>query len=130
MTTSADPSEDLRRRWIPDKAAVQAALDALEGEPAAEVAVIPMYQPGKTYGIWDVGQRVETIALTGDDVLLAVNSSATDGPVPGVRAAQDKAFELASLALAGCGDGKGTTAYAVVRRNGRTAVFEEILSAR
>lgn len=127
MSTTTDPAEDLQRRWRPSATAVAAAMAALEATAEADVAVIPMYQPGKVYDIWEIGQRVETVELEQPDVLLAVNSHNPEGTVPGVSAMKDRAFELAKQALAA--EGGGTTAYAVLRRNGRCSVFEEILSA-
>lgn len=128
MTTTVDPAEDLRRRWRPSPSAVEAAVRALQNAPDADMAVVPMYQPGKTFGFWTVGQQVETVDGGPDDVLLAVTGHEPKNNVLAFRAAQDIAFERASAKLAE--HGRGTTAYAVVRRDATWAVFEEVLSAR
>lgn len=120
-----DPYQDQRERYRPSPKAVTTALAALKAEPAAEAVVVPMWQPGKSYGIWRVGQVVASIELEGDDVLLAYPPH---GCGPTIRDQQDKAYELAGAELAK--HGAGTTSYAVVRPEGTWAVFEEILSAR
>lgn len=128
MTATIEPAEDLRRRWRPSPNAVDAAVRALQNTPDADLAIVPMYQPGKAFGFWTVGQQVETVDAGPDDVLLAVSGHEPRNNLPAFRTAQDVAFERASAKLAE--HGRGTTAYAVVRRDATWAVFEEILSAR
>jgi hypothetical protein len=61
VTDSKDPAEDLRLRWLPTDRSVRHARALLAAEPTADVAVVPMFQPGKQYGIWTVGQLVSTV---------------------------------------------------------------------
>lgn len=124
-----DLMEDLRRTWRPSDTALTAAVHALEARPDADVAVVPLYQPGKRYGQWTLGQRVCSVEAEPDQVLLAMKGRVEDGDVPGLHIVRDTAFDLAMAALRGHGDGKGTTAYAIVRRDRTFTVFEEILSA-
>lgn len=116
-----DPHQDLRERWLPTGDAVQRALALLEAEPDADVAVIPMYQPGKTYGIWTVGQEVCTVS---GRAFLAVDSFERRGDLPDYGWARDAASKFARATM---GDLPGTTAWAVVRRDGTAVVFEDIL---
>lgn len=132
MTTKTDQWDDLRRRFGPTKTAVAAAHAALMNHADADVAVVPLYMPGKSYAAWTTGQQVETVELSGDDVLVGADSrrpsgSIPAGEVPAVRDMIVRAFELASAALAE--HGPGTTGYAIVRPDGTVTVFEEILSA-
>jgi hypothetical protein len=128
MTTPIGLNEDRRLRWVPSATALDIATRALESQPDADMAVVPMYQPGKIYGIWQVGQRVETVEAGFEDVLLAVNSHTPSGAIPSLITVRDTAFQRASEALRE--HGKGTTSYAVVSRDGSCAVFEEVLSDR
>lgn len=59
--TQAETAEDLRTRWWPAPTAVAHAKALLAAEPAADMAVIPMYQPGKQVGLWTYGQEVRTV---------------------------------------------------------------------
>ena len=115
------PDEDLRARWLPTPAAVRLAPTFLEAEPEANIAVIPMYQPDKHYGIWFVGQPVHTVHGV---VFIAVNSRAPAGAVPSLSWARDAACLLARERLH-ADHHAGTVAYATVRRDGHTAVFED-----
>ncbi len=62
MSDNVTPPEDLRARWLPTDASVRRARALLDAEPRAGLAAIPMVQPGKHYGIWTVGQEVQTVA--------------------------------------------------------------------
>ena len=114
-------AQDLQARWLPDPHVVKAAaamLTALPGDRT--VAVIPMCQPGKDHGIWTVGQEVETVYGA---IFYGHTGYDADQParVPGYHAACDMADLAAFRQL---GDRPGTTAHAVVRRDGDVAVFE------
>lgn len=61
MTGTGCPAEDLRRRWMPAQRAVRHGRALLAAEPDADLAVVPLYQPGKQYGIWLFGQPVQTV---------------------------------------------------------------------
>jgi hypothetical protein len=127
VTTSAeqyiDPYEDLRARFRPSRTAIEIAVAALAGDPEAEAAIVPMYMPGKRYNEWEVGQRVESVKLA----LLGFPASQV-AERPTLQDRRQEAYDLASAALAAIGS--GTTAYAIVGRDGTAMVFEEILSAR
>lgn len=123
-----DPHEDRRIRFRPSPAAVQAAVASLETHPDAEAVVVPMYMPGKTYNCWTVGQRVLSVELPASLMLLGVTNRRPESQLPTIDERRQEAFDLAMAALAE--HGHGTTAYAVVRRDGSAMVFEEILSAR
>jgi hypothetical protein len=117
-TSAAD---DMRTRWLPTPAAVRHARALLAAEPDAEMAVIPMYQPGKRHGWWEVGQEVVTVAGV---VFLGVSAfePPADSPVPSYSWARHAATELAEAQL---GDRPGTVAYAVVSApDGDVSVFE------
>lgn len=117
--------QDMRARWCPSESAVKHAVALLNVEPFADYAVVPMVQPGKHYGCWEVGQEVVTVPGV---VLLAVNNSTSEPlpyatPVPGYSWARNEAWEIARRYLA---DADGTTAYANISRDGTFAVFEDI----
>lgn len=80
-----------------------------------------MVQPGKTPGIWETGQEVRTVAGA---VFIGVNSFTTEenAEVPSFAWARNTASDLARSVL---GEQPGTVGYAVVRRDGTTAVFED-----
>lgn len=126
------PEADLRARWLPADTAIAHALALLAAEPNADLALIPMIQPGKTRGIWTTGQDVRTLPGV---VILATNSDTGKGAVLGYNAARhychvvagqyqvatwkerrDRTDELVS---------PGTTAHAVITRDGNAAVFED-----
>lgn len=127
MTTQTDPWLDQRRRFAPSKTAVSEAVAALADHPDADAAVVPLYMPGKSYGAWTVGQPVEVVELTGSDVLVGAESHDPTGALPPLRDMITRAFELAAARLADHA-GVGTTAYAIVRRDGTCMVFEEFRS--
>lgn len=120
--SAVHPADDMAARWLPSDEAVRQARAALDAEPRADLAAIPMVQPGKTRRIWTVGQPVETVE---DLVFLGVNSSGDEGrgPVPSWSAARDAASEAAKAAR---GDRPGTVAYAVVSRDGHVTVVEDV----
>lgn len=114
------PGEDLRLRWLPTSRSVRHARALLAAEPAADVALIPIYQPGKQYGIWLTGQLVSTVPGV---VFVAVNSFKPAAGVPSVSWARHAACVLAREQLRDHGR-SGTVAYAVVRTDS-VAVFED-----
>lgn len=120
--SAVNPADDLAARWLPTDEAVRQARAALDTEPRADLAAIPMVQPGKTRGVWTVGQAVETVKGL---VFLGVDGSHDEsrGPVQSWSAARDAASGAAQAAR---GDRPGTVAYAVVSRDGRVAVFEDV----
>jgi hypothetical protein len=117
-----DPYIDMTQRWWPTDTAVKQAKAALDAQPDADLAAIPMVQPGKTRGYWKVGQAVETVE---GQVFLGVNADNGRGAVPSWSEARNSAAEAASEAR---GDRPGTVAYAVVARDDdQVAVFEDVL---
>ncbi len=112
--------QDLKDRWLPTQAAIRHARILLDREPNADMAVIPMCQPGKTRGIWETGQEVRTVPGV---VFLATRGTANPD-IPGYSWARDAACKLARDFLGGQ---DGTTAFAVVHRDEHIAVFEDIL---
>lgn len=114
------PEEDLRARWLPTRRSVGHARALLVAEPTADVAVVPMFQPGKQYGIWTVGQPVSTVAGV---VFVAVNGFEPAVGVPSLSWARNAACLLARERLRAGGRG-GTVAYAVVRSDS-VVVFED-----
>jgi hypothetical protein len=118
MTT---PREDLTARWLPTGTAIRHAVALLEAEPRADLAAIPMIQPGKEHGIWITGQAVETVPGV---VFIGANSfdPHPSGEVPSYAWARNAAAQIAREAL---GDRPGTVAWATVERDGHVAVFED-----
>jgi hypothetical protein len=120
VTGTTSLGDDLRLRWLPTRQAVRHARALLAAEPAADFAVVPLYQPGKQYGIWMLGQVVNTVQGA---VFLAVNSSEPTAGVPTLGWAREAACLVAREQLRIDGRG-GTVAYAVVRADS-VAVFED-----
>jgi hypothetical protein len=120
MMERLSPAADMAVRWVPDPAAVRAAVAVLSPWDGADVvAFVPMYQPGKTYGVWFTGQEVVTVPGV---VFWAARD---DGPAPGAADygwARNAACEAARVAMAGR---PGTFGYAVVYPDGEAAVFED-----
>lgn len=131
----ADPDQDRQRRWLPHPQAVRHAQALLNAEPRADLALIPMYLPGKTEGFWASGQPVHTVAGV---VLLSQNTFRPTGFVPGHSWARDMAARIAALELhawaaahptVGNRTGQiGTVGWATVHRDGFVAVSEDCLS--
>ncbi len=125
--TTVDPyfhvDQDLRKRWRPTDAAMRHAAALLDAEPLADVAIIPMYQPGKTRGVWTIGQEVRTVA----GVVFLARDSYTEShdTVPLVAWARETACNLAKAQL---NSEPGTVAYAVVFRDNpdNASIFEDI----
>ena len=87
--SATDPAADLRERWLPTGHAVDLAKSLLDQSPRHELALVPMIQPGKTRGIWTVGQEVKTVE---DRVYLAVTRNVEPGEtVQGYGEAREKA---------------------------------------
>jgi hypothetical protein len=112
-TTAITPEQDIAR-WVPSDASVKVARAMLEAEPRADMAVIPMAQPGKEHSWWTVGQEVQTVP--GVAVLATNGWDVTDpsGEVPAYSWARAEAVSLAERWLNGRA---GTVAYAVVMRD-------------
>lgn len=128
-----DPEQDRLRRWNPHPVAVRHAHVLLAAEPEADLAVIPMFQPGKTYGWWTSGQEVHTVFGV---VLLSQNTSTPTGQIPSHIWARDTAATIATERLRSYitdnpgmrakDGGPGTVAWATVHRDGAdTPVFED-----
>jgi hypothetical protein len=115
------PAADLRARWLPSDSAVRHARALLDAEPRADLAAIPMVQPGKNAGIWTAGQEVQTVPGA---VFIGVNAFDVDdgAEVPSYSWARDAAAAVARTVL---GDRKGTVAWATVDRDGHVGVFED-----
>jgi len=122
QTIPPTSEQDMRERWLPTPAAVSHAMALLAAEPRADLAAIPMVQPGKTFGWWETGQAVETVAGA---LFIGVNSfdASPDGHVPGYAWARNAASDVARAAL---GDRPGTVGWATVDRDGNVAVFEDV----
>jgi hypothetical protein len=133
---SSDPEQDRVRRWNPHPTAVRHARALLDAEPEADLAVIPLFQPGKTRNWWTCGQPVHTVFGV---VLLSQNTFTPTGLIPGHSWARDAASRIASERLRAYAaehpetrtedGGIGTVAWATVRRDStHTAVFEDMLT--
>lgn len=114
---------DMRERFHPTQAAVAHATALLEAEPRAELAYIPIYLPGKVYGWWELGQEVVTVPGV---VLIAANSFEDAEDIPSGVWARDTAAAVARQELQRRKRG-GVPGWAVVRRNGHVATFEDPL---
>jgi hypothetical protein len=130
MNAIIDPDADLRARWLPTGHAVKLARSLFPRSPSHDLAVIPMIQPGKTRGIWTVGQPVKTVE---GHVYMAVSREPRWDPdlqgmppVQSLSEARDKACKEARRRLRGR---PGTVAYAIVHRDEElgVAVFEDVL---
>jgi len=121
---SADPvAQDKADRWLPTGAAVRHAQALLAAEPLADLAAIPMIQPGKTYGWWRLGQQVETVAGV---VFIGINGDAPAGSaVPDYAWARDMASMVAATVLGA--DREGTVGWATVDRDGYVTVTEDCI---
>jgi hypothetical protein len=123
VNTMEDLDTDRVTRWQPDPRAVAHAQVVLAAEDDPEVlAAIPMYQPGKASGIWEMGQEVVTVQGA---VFFGRNRHAHTGVgLPSFSWARGEAVEIAQKALDATGR-EGTVAYAVVRKESDdTPVFE------
>lgn len=125
MTTMGiTPGEDRRERWRPTERAVRHARVLLAAEPAAEFALVPMYQPGKQFDVWLMAQVVVTVPGA---VFLATGSHVPVLGVPSFGWAREAACETARAALAvhGGRGGHGTVAYAVISATAAPVVHED-----
>ena len=107
---------DRAERWTPSPPAREMAAAMLAAAPGAEMVIVPLVQPGKARGIWTMGQVVVTVPGV---YLLA-------GDVPGAmpyREARDMALQAAEDAAHGYA--AGTTAFALIERDGCVVVFED-----
>lgn len=110
----SDAEADLAARLVPDQAAIDhcVRLLAAQPDPAHAFAVLPMALPGKTRGLWRIGQPVHTVPA---EPRLCREYN--------LRGATDAADRDARAWLNGRGM-TGTTAYALVMHDGAAAVFE------
>lgn len=118
--TGGPSAEDMHTRWLPPAEMVEQAKKLIAATPGAEYAMLAMYQPGKTYGIWFGGQEVVTIP--------GVFFLAGNGPhlLP-YSQARDAATNVAYQAMRAAGHTHGTTSYVIVYPDGQAVVFEDIL---
>lgn len=132
-----DTDQDRVRRWNPHPVAVRHARALLAAEPAADLAVIPMFQPGKVRDWWTSGQPVHTVLGV---VFLSQNTFTPNGLIPGHSWARNTASLVAAESLRAYATehpeiraedgGIGTVAWATVRRDSdHTPVFEDFLPA-
>jgi hypothetical protein len=118
--TQEDLEQDRVTRWQPDPRAVAQAraILATYGGSTNELAVIPMYQPGKERGIWEMGQQVVTVR----GAIFTGNHHESGNGLLSYAWAREAAAQVAEAQL---GDAAGTAAYAVVRADSEhTPVFE------
>ena len=115
------PEQDMQDRWRPTETAVNHAVALLKAEPRADFALVPLVQPGKEYGWWEIGQKVETVPGV---VILSVNSFKAGADIPSHSWARNATSQVAKRVL---GDAPGTVSYASISRDGTWAVFEDIL---
>lgn len=116
--TAMTPAEDLAARWVPDPLAVEVARAVLGALPPGDfLAAIPMFQPGKSYGVWLTGQEVVTVHGA---VFWGLNRWGAEDCPASYSWARNAA---AGAARAGLGDRRGTVAWATVNRDGTWAVF-------
>lgn len=121
--------KDMRLNMVPAPLAVVMAEKLLESDSRADVAVIPLYFPGKQRHWWTVGQETETVLGV---VILAVNSTFAQAPgnrdpetgFPTVSWARNAASKIAKDFL---GDREGTTGWAYIWRDGTFSVTEDLL---
>lgn len=121
VDSPAGAADDLHRRWLPSPEQVTNAQALLQTVPPAErsehLAVVPLAQPGKTYGFWDIGQPV--VCLPG--VWLGNNAAgATANPLFEARTEAEKVAQ----AWLNDNDLPGTIAVAYISEDGHAAVFE------
>ncbi|MCX5066710.1 hypothetical protein OOJ91_12550 [Micromonospora lupini] len=113
---------DLAARWRPTDEQIRVAVAMLAAAPAgADTVAVPLVLPGKTRGVWDVGQEVEA----GREFWLA-DRSTWEGPLS-YSVARDAADRAAADQL---GDRPGQSGYATITRDGRWHVWEGIAAAR
>lgn len=129
----ADPPElaDMRERWLPTDAAIRHAQALLAAEPNADLALVPLLQPGKNRSVWTIGQEVLTLPGV---VILASNDDGR-GDILGYHTARRYCEIIAGeyqvtvwKERRDASDGlvsPGTTAHAVVTRDGNASVFED-----
>lgn len=122
--TLEDVMEDMHARLVPSPAAVRHARALLDFTQDADLAAIPMYLPGKTHGVWTMGQDVVTVPGA---VFLGVNGFdvPADSPVPSYSIARHLAGHTAREYAVISSLDSGTSAYATVSRDGHVAVFED-----
>jgi hypothetical protein len=120
MTNSIEV--DMKTRLLPTDQAVDHANALLLAEPAADVAVIPMYLPGKQRGIWTIGQEVHTVP----GVLFLATTGYHPAPgVPSLSWARSTACDIAREVLRADPRG-GTVAYVIVESDvDGVAVYED-----
>lgn len=117
-----EQERDRVTRNNPSGVAVLYARALLAAEPRADVAVIPMYWPGKEPGWWVDGQEVCTVP--GVVFVSARRPTAAAGSeLPSYSWARDAAADIAWRML---GDREGVAGWASVRRDSAQAgVFED-----
>lgn len=130
VTSHRTALQDMEERWLPTPESIDQAVALLNATPAADLALIPMIQPGKDRSVWSLSQEVYTVPGV---IVLAANRDEAPpfSPVSTYSQARGYVGIVARRALEEVlrgrepEDGKGTTAYAVVERTGHAAVFED-----
>lgn len=113
---------DLAARWRPTDQQIAVAVAMLAAGPAeADTVAVPLALPGKTHGVWEVGQEVEP----GSGFWLA-DHRASDGSL-GYHQATYAADRAAADQL---GDRPGQSGYATIGRDGRWHVWEGFAADR
>lgn len=110
-TTTTNPADDLRMRMVTSDEQMAEALAALEGNDSFEFALVPLAYPNKDRGFWTLGQEV--IQPAGAFVLCNNDDS--------YREARQTVCAFAASLME-----QGMTGYAVVRRDGSAAMFEDM----
>lgn len=121
---SMNPVEaDLHARWLPTAEQVAAGLAVLATVPEADrdrfLAVAALALPGKTYGLWELGQPVAPVP----GIWLAENVTIGSQTAYSYGAARDAAEDAATAWLQ-ANHLTGTVSFAVIRPDGHAAVFE------
>jgi hypothetical protein len=119
--------KDMRERYLPTPEAIKVARTMLLATPEANVALVPMFCPGKQRGIWTMGQPVETVPGI---VVLAKDHDLTRGEIDRGEyrtvAGYGQALTYVGVAATMHADGiEGVIAHAVIERSGHAAVFED-----
>lgn len=113
---------DLAARWRPTAEQVRDAVAMLAAGPAeADTVAVPLALPGKTHGVWDIGQVVEPAPG-----FWLADHHASDGPL-GYHQATFAADQAAADQL---GDRPGQSGYATIDRDGRWHVWEGFAARR
>ena len=108
-----------KARWLGAFVRPALARAALVGADDDTVALIPVYMPGKKYGIWEFTSEITSVP---DAVVLMNNGAGATG---------SERFEAELAAAKAMGETPGTVGYGVVWHRdteaAKVAVFESIM---